>query len=244
MFRQAPDASARERQDVVSRNLFCALGGELAYSFAKGEAAPGRVERTWRKRCNPGRSGSLIVWGRGPCGKSTIMRHQMRHPCRYEFWFRRRCFVPRRSRTATGARAARSPASPSLKLGTLHFPNFRKAGCAGPFLRGVALLHSFGSEEAAEQFRAAQKIDPSFAMAYWGEALTNVHPLWGEDDPAAARAVLGRLECRPGGANCQAPTPRERAYGAAVEPCSSRPISDRARRVCGRYATGGQSLSE
>jgi hypothetical protein len=47
MFRNPPDAKARERQDVVSKNLFCALGGELAYSFAKGEAAPGRVERTW-----------------------------------------------------------------------------------------------------------------------------------------------------------------------------------------------------
>ena len=29
-------------------------------------------------------------------------------------------------------------------------------------------------------------------MAYWGEAMTYNHPLWAEQDPAAARAVLAQ----------------------------------------------------
>lgn len=109
------------------------------------------------------------------------------------------------------------PASKALKLGTVHFPNSGKSSAQEPFLRGIALLHSFEYEEAAEQFRAAQKLDPSFAMAYWGEALTNIHPLWGEDDPAAARAALGRLSATADARIAKAPTPRERAYGAATE---------------------------
>jgi len=47
MFTRAPDARVRERQDAVSHQLRCSLGQELAYSFANGEAAPVRVERTW-----------------------------------------------------------------------------------------------------------------------------------------------------------------------------------------------------
>jgi tetratricopeptide (TPR) repeat protein len=109
------------------------------------------------------------------------------------------------------------PASASPKLGTVHFPNSGKPAAQEPFLRGVALLHSFEYEEAAEQFRAAQRVDPSFAMAYWGEALTYIHPLWGEDDPGAARAALGRLSATADARIAKAPTPRERAYGAAVE---------------------------
>ena len=109
------------------------------------------------------------------------------------------------------------PAAPSLKLGTVHFPNSGKAAAQESFLRGIALLHSFEYEEAAEQLRAAQKVDPSFAMAYWGEALTYIHPLWGEDDTVAARAALARLGATSDARIAKAPTPRERAYGAAVE---------------------------
>jgi tetratricopeptide (TPR) repeat protein len=111
----------------------------------------------------------------------------------------------------------RHPASPSLRLGTVHFPNSGKPAAQEPFLRGVALLHSFEYEEAAEQFRLAQRADASFAMAYWGEALTFIHPLWGEDDPAGARGALSRLAATRHARIAKAPTPRERAYGAAIE---------------------------
>jgi tetratricopeptide (TPR) repeat protein len=103
------------------------------------------------------------------------------------------------------------------KLGTVHFPNSGKPAAQESFLRGIALLHSFEYDEAADQFRDAQKTDPAFAMAYWGEALTFIHPLWGEDDPAGARAALSRLGASREARIAKAPTPRERAYGAAVE---------------------------
>ncbi len=44
-----------------------------------------------------------------------------------------------------------------------------------------------------ERFREAQRIDPTFAMAYWGEAMTRNHPVWMEQDLAGARRILERL---------------------------------------------------
>jgi tetratricopeptide (TPR) repeat protein len=57
----------------------------------------------------------------------------------------------------------------------------------------VLLLHSFQYREAREEFRAAQKLQPAFAMAYWGEAMTYNEPLWFAQDAASARAVLQRV---------------------------------------------------
>lgn len=65
---------------------------------------------------------------------------------------------------------------------------------AEAFGRGLVLLHSFEYDDARAEFRAARASDPGFALAYWGEALTHDHPLWGEEDPEAARVVLAELE--------------------------------------------------
>lgn len=61
------------------------------------------------------------------------------------------------------------------------------------YARGLYLLHNFEYSSAAAAFRDAQKADPGNVMAYWGEAMTHNHPLWAEQDAAAARAVLARL---------------------------------------------------
>jgi hypothetical protein len=64
------------------------------------------------------------------------------------------------------------------------------------FLRGVAALHPFWYPVALEEFRAATRIEPDFAMAYWGEAMAHNHPVWGDpQDTEAAREVLARLMC-------------------------------------------------
>lgn len=102
-------------------------------------------------------------------------------------------------------------------LGRITFPASGAPGARGPFMRGVLLLHSFEYEDAAEAFRAAQRIDPGFAMAYWGEAMTYTHPLWNEQNLNAGRAVLLRLGPTPEARRAKAPTPRERAYLDAVE---------------------------
>ena len=81
------------------------------------------------------------------------------------------------------------------EVGSLQFPTSAKSAEAQRhFLRGVAVLHSFGWKQAIEQFQEAQRLDPDFAMAYWGETLCYNHPLFAtEADDDAPRAVLRRL---------------------------------------------------
>jgi tetratricopeptide (TPR) repeat protein len=78
-------------------------------------------------------------------------------------------------------------------LGTLDFPNSGAPEAQDAFVRGVLLLHSFEYDDAKAAFVEAQQIDPDFAMAYWGEAMTYNHPLWRQQDRAAALAVLEKI---------------------------------------------------
>ena len=74
--------------------------------------------------------------------------------------------------------AAPAIAEEESDLGTVHFPNSGSEAAQAAFQRGVAALHSFWYEEAGEAFKNAQEIDPDFALAYWGEAVSHNHPLW------------------------------------------------------------------
>jgi tetratricopeptide (TPR) repeat protein len=102
-------------------------------------------------------------------------------------------------------------------LGSVTFVNSGAAAAQAPFLRGIALLHSFEYDDAAAAFREAQREDPGFALAYWSEALTSSKLLWGLEDLPAARAALARLAPTTAERLARARTPRERAWGAAVE---------------------------
>jgi len=102
-------------------------------------------------------------------------------------------------------------------LGSVSFPNSGARRAQTAFLRGLALLHSFEYDDAADAFREAQRADSAFAMAYWGEALTYDHPLWGSQDSTAARAVLARLAATPEERIARGGSARERAYLGAVE---------------------------
>ena len=67
----------------------------------------------------------------------------------------------------------------TAQLGKIEFPtSARNEAAQDAFIRGVLLLHSFEYEDARDEFRAAQKHEPGFAMAHWGEALTFHHPIW------------------------------------------------------------------
>ena len=112
----------------------------------------------------------------------------------------------------SGVLSAQAP-----RLGTIDFPTSGAAAAQAPFIRGVLLLHSFEYDDAAQAFREAQRLDPGFALAYWGEAMTLTHPLWNEQNLNAARAILWRLGPTPAARRATAPTPRERAYLNAVE---------------------------
>ncbi|HKC87882.1 MAG TPA: hypothetical protein VKG02_17995, partial [Blastocatellia bacterium] len=86
-----------------------------------------------------------------------------------------------------------STSAQTTQLGKIDFPNSGSREAQGDFLRGVAALHSFWYEEAVEAFQAATKIDPGFAMGYWGEAMTYNHPIWLQQDTEAGRKALARI---------------------------------------------------
>ncbi len=48
----------------------------------------------------------------------------------------------------------------------------------------LALLHSFEYEEAEKAFAKVIDMDPNCAMAYWGVAMSNFHPLWSPPNKA------------------------------------------------------------
>jgi len=107
--------------------------------------------------------------------------------------------------------------SPQNGAGEVAFENSGASAAQPAFLRGVALLHNFEYERAATQFRQAEATDPNFAMAYWGEAMTFNHPVWMQQDRAAALAVLAKLGPTPEARLAKAPTEREKDYLRAVE---------------------------
>jgi tetratricopeptide (TPR) repeat protein len=105
----------------------------------------------------------------------------------------------------------------SHALGSVDFKNSGNHAAQPAFQRGVALLHSFEYDDAAEAFREAQRADASLASAYWLEALTYSHIVWGEEKLDASRAVLNRLAPTTETRLAKAKTEYERAFGAAIE---------------------------
>src|SRR6266568_4408934 len=110
--------------------------------------------------------------------------------------------------------------SPPERLGKVDFPVSCSASTHEQFQRGVALLHSFWYDAAEKTFLEVAKADPGCAMAYWGVAMTNFHPVWaagnpgGEPSPAELRKGSGAA-AKAVAANAK--TERERDYIAAVE---------------------------
>ncbi len=105
----------------------------------------------------------------------------------------------------------------TAELGRTDFPASGSAAAMPHFLKGLLLLHSFEYADAAEEFRAAEKADPGFAMAYWGDAMTFNHPLWMQRDRGSAVKALERLAPTKAERLAKAPTDRERMYLEAVE---------------------------
>ncbi|HYE84980.1 MAG TPA: tetratricopeptide repeat protein, partial [Vicinamibacterales bacterium] len=92
-----------------------------------------------------------------------------------------------------------------------------KTRAESEFQRGLAWLHSFMYEDAIDAFRAAQKIDPTFVLAYWGEAMSFSQPLWFFEELDKGRAALAKLGTTPADRMAKAKTAREQGYLRAVE---------------------------
>ncbi|HEX7778385.1 MAG TPA: hypothetical protein VF424_04050, partial [Vicinamibacterales bacterium] len=111
-----------------------------------------------------------------------------------------------------------APTSAQLEnVGNLSFPTSASPEAQRHFLRAVAILHSFGWKQAIAEFKLAQKAQPDFALAYWGETLCYNHPLNAEQDAKNPREILARLGPNTAARLAKAPTPREKGFLQAVE---------------------------
>ena len=103
-------------------------------------------------------------------------------------------------------------------LGAADFPtSTRSVAAQHEFIRGLLLLHLFEYPDAAKAFVAAEKLDPAFAIAYWGEAMTFNHGVWNALNAKAGRAALAKFGATPEARASRIADPRERAYMSAVE---------------------------
>jgi tetratricopeptide (TPR) repeat protein len=101
----------------------------------------------------------------------------------------------------------------SEKLGTVHFPVSIDPGAQREFDRAVALLHSFEYEQAERGFRSIAERDPGGAMAYWGIAMCNYHPIWGPTTQADFDRGRAAIETA---SKLGGKTDREQSYIAAI----------------------------
>lgn len=104
-----------------------------------------------------------------------------------------------------------------LTLGEVDFPTSGAPEAQKEFIQGMLYMHSFEFEPAAVAFRKSQAIDPDFAMAFWGEAMTNHHSLWRAQNQQAAQDVLNRLGKTSAERAAKAPTRREKDFVHAAE---------------------------
>jgi tetratricopeptide (TPR) repeat protein len=103
-------------------------------------------------------------------------------------------------------------------LGRISFPTTSKSPEAQQaFIDGMLLLHLFEYPFARDEFLEAQRLDPGFSMAYWGEAMTWNHPIWDEQNLEAGRAALMKLADTPEKRITSTPASREQGFLAAVE---------------------------
>lgn len=127
-------------------------------------------------------------------------------------------------------------------LGTATFPtSTHSAAAQSDFIRGLLLLHLFEYPDAAKSFVAAEKADPEFVMAYWGESMTFNHGVWNEVDVSAGRAALAKFGATPEERSRRVADPRQGTYLSAVEILYSGRADKRERDA--QYARAMEQLS-
>lgn len=112
---------------------------------------------------------------------------------------------------------AENPSSGRV-LGSISFPTSTKSPEAqDAFIQGMLLLHLFEYPFARDQFLLAQQLDPDFAMAYWGEAMSYNHPIWDDQNLPAGRDALMKLGATTETRLSRTPAVREKGLLGAVE---------------------------
>ncbi len=118
------------------------------------------------------------------------------------------------------------------ELGAVSFEISGPRSVRDDFDFALALLHSFEYDEAEKAFAAIIDREPSCAMAYWGVAMSNFHPLWsppgkeefekGSEAVAIAKSIAGV-------------TAREAAYINAIGEFYKNPSKTTHRQRCENF---------
>lgn len=101
-------------------------------------------------------------------------------------------------------------------IGDIFFPVTASPLATEHFTLGVAYLHNFGFTQARDEFRRARQLEPGFAMAYWGEALSYNNPLGMEQDVDSPRQLLELLGPSASAIAARAPEGLERGFMTAA----------------------------
>lgn len=99
-------------------------------------------------------------------------------------------------------------------LGVVEFETSCDESVAADFNRGVALMHHMMYGQAEKVFAQIAEKDPNCAMAYWGIAMTQLHPLWA---PPSEEELDKGLDAVNTAKSKNPPTKREQAYISAIE---------------------------
>lgn len=103
------------------------------------------------------------------------------------------------------------------RLGEIRFATSARPTARAAFERGVLYLHNFHYPQAVAAFARARALDTADVMSAAFLALAHTHPVWNEQDTAAARAALRQLAPTREARAALARTARERAWLDAVE---------------------------
>jgi len=101
---------------------------------------------------------------------------------------------------------------PDMEFGSVAFKTSCKIA-GGDFNLAMALLHSFEYDEAEKVFARVIDKNPGCAMAYWGIAMSNFHPLWAPPTPTELKKGNEALAIARGLSQGQS---REREYIDAI----------------------------
>lgn len=98
-------------------------------------------------------------------------------------------------------------------IGKAHIDTSCNAAAQKEIDRGVALIHSFWYAEAEKSFRKAAAADEQCGMAWWGVAMSNLHPIWAPPTPDERKVGTEAAEKAK---SIGAKTDREKAYIDAI----------------------------
>jgi len=150
------------------------------------------------------------------------------------------------ARAGAALDAAERPIAPALTgLGSLHMPVSTTVPEAQAFFnQGVRLLYAFNHQESRRAFEEAARLDPSLAMAWWGQAMTlavNLNAPMPEENARLARDASNTAMRKRGSASLREQGLIEAlATRFSADPQAARPPLDRAyasamSRVAARY---------